>query len=233
MHRDWFGASSSVLPERFQTWQELGVFARIRQRLVKYYPKQRNVKWKWQASDSKACPAPLGGEDTGRNPTDRGKQGSKIRLLVAKRGAPLALFITGANRHDKTAAVSVIISVVVECPMREQHLCADMAYDAADFREFLVLEGITPQIKHNPRGSKNQEPETKQPGLGECTYPARRWVVERTLSWLAKRRSIRIRWSKKASNWLAFFSSPAATFFSTWRFGRNVRLSLPPTRISR
>ena len=29
-------------------------------------------------------------------------------------------------------------------------------------------------------------------------------MVERTLSWLVKRRSIRIRWSKKASNWLAF-----------------------------
>jgi hypothetical protein len=29
-------------------------------------------------------------------------------------------------------------------------------------------------------------------------------VVERTFSWLANRRSIRIRWCKKASNWLAF-----------------------------
>ncbi len=202
VHRDWFGASSSVLHERFQTWQELGVFEKIMRRLVKYYAKRRNVKWKWQAIDSKACPAPLGGEDTGRNPTDRGKRGSKIHLLVDKRGAPLAVFITGAKRHDKTAAVSVVISVVVERPEKEQHLCADMAYDATDFREFLVLEGYTPHIKHNPRGSKNPEP--SQPGFGECTYPARRWVVERTLSWLVKRRSIRTRWAKKVSNWLAF-----------------------------
>ena len=204
VHRDWFGASSSVLHERFQTWRALGVFQQIMRRLMKYYAKKRNVKWRWQAIDSKACPAPLGGEDTGRNPTDRGKQGSKIHLLVDKRGAPLAVFITGANRHDKAAAVSVIISVVVERLEKEQHLCADKAYDAADFREFLVLEGITPHIKHNPRGSEDQNPETKQPGLGECTYPARRWVVERTLSWLVKRRSIRTRWAKKASNWLAF-----------------------------
>ena len=101
--------------------------------------------------------------------------------------------------------MSVVISIVVERPDREQHLCVDKAYDAADFREFLVLEGITPHIKHNPRGSKNFEP--SHTGLGESTYPARRWVVERTLSWLAKRRSIRTRfrtrWSKKASNWLA------------------------------
>ena len=114
------------------------------------------------------------------------------------------MFITGANRHDKTAAVNVIISIVVERPKNEQHLCADKAYDAADFREFLMLEGITPHIKHNPRGSKDQNPEPSQLGLGECTYPAKRWGVERTLSWLTKRRSIRTRWSKKTSNWLAF-----------------------------
>ncbi len=29
-------------------------------------------------------------------------------------------------------------------------------------------------------------------------------VVERTLSWSVKHRSIRTRWSKKATNWLAF-----------------------------
>ena len=79
------------------------------------------------ASDRHSCPAPLGGESTGRNPSDRGKRGSKLHLLVAKRGAPLAAFISGANRHDKTVAVSLVISLVVERPEREQHLCADKA----------------------------------------------------------------------------------------------------------
>jgi putative transposase len=218
VHRDWFGASASVLHERFKTWREFGVFQRIMRKLVKYYAKRRNVKRKWQAIDRKACPAPLGGEETGRNPTDRGKQGSKIHLLVDKRGAPLAVFITGANRHDKTAALSVIVSVEVERPEREQHLCADKAYDAADFREFLVLEGITPHIKRNPRGSKDQDYQDSElchAGLGECTYPARRWVVERTLSWLVKRRSIRTRWTKKAENWLAFVQLACAHILCT------------------
>lgn len=204
VHRSWFGVSPSVLHERFQTWQQLGLFQRIMRRLVNYYARRRKVKWKWQAIDSKSCPAPLGGESTGRNPTDRGKRGSKLHLLVDKRGAPLAAFISGANRHDKTVAVGLVISLVVERPEREQHLCADKAYDAADFRDYLVLEGYTPHIKSNPRGSKNSE--IGQLGLGESGHgqPARRWVVERTLSWLAKRRSIRTRWSKRAGNWLAF-----------------------------
>ena len=42
--------------------------------------KRRKVKWKWQSLDSKSCPAPLGGEATGCNPTDRAKQGSKLHL---------------------------------------------------------------------------------------------------------------------------------------------------------
>src|SRR3712207_8006799 len=34
------------------------------------------------------------------------------------------------------------------------------------------------------------------------SYPARRWVVERTLSWLSKCRAILVRYEKKAANYL-------------------------------
>lgn len=45
---------------------------------------------------------------------------------------------------------------------------------------------------------------------GEVHYPARRWVVERTFSWLAKRRTLRTRWCKKAANWLALLQFASA-----------------------
>jgi transposase len=143
--------------------------------LAKVYGKKRRIKWRWQALDSKSCPAPLGGEGTGRNPTDRGKLGSKLHVLVDKRGAPLAVVVTAANRHDKTAAVKLIVSVIIERPQTQQHLCADKAYDAVDIREFAVLEGYTPHIKCNPRRAKHpKQPEPVVPGLGETTFPARR-----------------------------------------------------------
>lgn len=200
VHRDWFGVSASVLHERFQTWQQQGVFEKVMRQLVTYYAKRRGVKWRWQAIDSKSCAAPLGGDSTGRNPTDRGKRGSKLHLLVDKRSAPLAVHITGANQHDKNAAFDVVVAVVVDQSDKEQHLCADKAYDSADLSEFLILKGYTPHIKQISRRAKQLE-EPKQ-DLAEMNYPARRWVVERTLSWLAKRRSIRTRWSKKVANWL-------------------------------
>src|ERR1043166_2541824 len=48
---------------------------------------------------------------TGRNPTDRAKKGTKRHLLVDRRGIPLALRITGANRHDSTQAMALIDAI--------------------------------------------------------------------------------------------------------------------------
>ena len=45
--------------------------------------------------------------------------------------------------------------------------------------------------------------EEKLDASGEKTYPARRWVVERTLAWLSRCRGILIRWDKKAECYLA------------------------------
>jgi putative transposase len=89
---------------------------------------------------------------------------------------------------------------------KEQHLCADKAYDATDVREFAASEGYTAHIKANPRtGARDSDTEDlkEKEGAKEKTHPARRWVVERTISWLTKRRALRTRWSKKSENWLA------------------------------
>lgn len=205
VHKDWFGVSSSVLHERFQTWQRQGRFDQIMRIMVQFYAKKRRIKWKWQAIDSKACPAPLGGVHTGRNPTDRGKRGSKIHVRVDQRGAPLAVSITGANAHDKWSADDLIMSIVVPRPdptQVEQHLCADKGYDYADVRLFVEPERSIAHIKHRRR--RGEPPVEMCPIPGEAQFPARRWVVERTLGWLTKRRSVRVRWCKKVENWLAF-----------------------------
>lgn len=203
--REWFGVSASVLHHRFQEWEILGVFAKLMTAMVGYYAKRRRVKWKWQAIDAKSCPAPLGGEATGKNPTDRGKRGSKIHLLVDEGGAPLAITLTGANRHDSTAALDLVAAIVVYRPKRKQHICADKAYDTFEIRDFLGFQNYIPHIKINPRqaGQQTVASETAPNNL-ETRYPARRWVIERTFSWLAKRRSLRTRWCKKQANWLAF-----------------------------
>lgn len=152
--------------------------------------------------DSKHSPSPLGGQKVGKNPTDRGKLGAKINLMVDSRGAPLSVVLTGANRHDKVSAVELIVSATPKRPAhKEQHLCADKAYDAQDLREFAASAGYIAHIKKKSGGKGSDDPPEGDPP--KKIHPARRWKVERTISWLMKRRSLRTRWSKKAGNWLA------------------------------
>ena len=44
--------------------------------------------------------SPFGGEATGPHPTDRGKHGTKRRVLTEGQGIPIAVVVAGANRHD-------------------------------------------------------------------------------------------------------------------------------------
>ncbi len=76
-----------------------------------------------------------------------------------------------------------------------QHFCADKEYDYADIRSVILLFFYQDHIK--ARGEEQKE--LKTPG-----YRARRWVCERTHSWMNRFRRILIRWEKKVDNYLAF-----------------------------
>jgi len=93
------GAPSTV-HERFQHWVEAGVFQRLRMSGLLEYDERVGIDWAWQAMDGAMTKASPGGESTGRNPTNRGKHGTKRSLLTEGRGVPVGLSIDGANRHD-------------------------------------------------------------------------------------------------------------------------------------
>ena len=57
------------------------------------------MDWEWQSADCSMGKARFGGR-IGRNPTDRGKAGSKKSILVDAAGGPLNVVVTGANVHD-------------------------------------------------------------------------------------------------------------------------------------
>lgn len=200
IHKSWFGVCSTTIHARFQEWQRSGVFGRIMRAFVRYYHRHQRIGWRWQAIDSKSVPAPIALDAVGKSPVDRGKHGSKIHLLVDQRGAPLAVDVTGANRHDKQMASHLIMQVVVPRPTFQQHLCADTAYDSADLRLFLDQHHYQVHIPLNPRRLRLPPSAFSTPHL---PHSPRRWVIERTFSRLVKPRSIRTRWAKHSHNWLA------------------------------
>jgi putative transposase len=215
--KEWFDVSSSTIHERFQEWTKAGLFDDLFKIMVRFYARERKIGWHWQSVDSKMVPAPLGGKQTGKNPTDRGKSGAKIHILVDERGAPLSIHSTGANQHDKWSLDDLVIQIVVQRPNGEQHLCADKGYDYADVHQFVDEQRYQKHIKHRRR--RNEPKIDPCPIPGEAAFPARRWVVERTLGWLAKRRSIKIRWCKKPENWMAFLKLACAHILLNIIFG--------------
>ncbi|HYG85825.1 MAG TPA: transposase [Azospirillum sp.] len=56
-------------------------------------------------------PGAKGDAGTGPNPTDRGKTGTKRHLLVDRRGTPLGLVLSPANRHDSKLLAATLDAV--------------------------------------------------------------------------------------------------------------------------
>lgn len=143
--------------------------------------------------------APLGGEKTGKNPTDRAKSGVKRSLLTDGRGIPLAVTVEGANCHDKKMVEQTLHSLACERPtpsrFKVQHMCMDKGYDYPDTRALVTAHGYDVHIK-----ARGEEVRRR---LAIPRYRARRWVVERSHSWLNRFRRLLIRWEKKAANYLA------------------------------
>src|SRR5918994_1090522 len=164
----------------------MGIFEKLMKWMVEHYARESGgISWKWQAMDSKNSPTPLGGDKTGKNPTDRGKQGAKMNLLVDQRGAPLSVVLTGANRHDKISAVELIVSIALKRPaQKEQHLCAEKAYDGSEVREFASSEGgYTTHIKVNPRKKAATEWSGRSPGSSSVAACALAGPRRRRTGW--------------------------------------------------
>jgi transposase len=118
-----------------------------------------------------------GGEETGPNPTDRGKLGTKQHLIVDRRGIPLAVGLTKANAAECNMLGAMLDAIVpTRGPRgRRRHrpskLHADKAYDHVFCRAACAVRNVTPRIAR--RGVESKE------RLGRY-----RWVVERTFAWL-------------------------------------------------
>ena len=200
------GASSTV-HDRYQEWERLGFFEQLWRAGLLEYDELEGIEWEWQAIDGAMTKAPLGRGATGNNPTDRAKMGTKRSMLTDGAGIPLAVAVEGANRHDSRLLVATLEGLVVARPAREgerdsleQHLCLDAAYDSEEVRQELQASSYEPHISPAEESKRSERKRARQHPGGR----ARRWVVERTHSWLNRSRRLLVRWEKKTENYLAF-----------------------------
>jgi putative transposase len=142
----------------------------------------------------------------------------KRSLLVEADGGPLSVVVAGANVRDDKLLTATIDAIVVERPEpteeTPQHLCLDKGYDNRLSRELVQGRSYIPHIRRIG--------EEKLDEAGEKRYPARRWVVERTLGWLSKCRAILVRYEKKGANYLGLIKVACILLW----YRRQHRLSL-------
>ncbi|AJF66604.1 transposase [Streptomyces vietnamensis] len=112
-------------------------------------------------------------------------------MIVDRHGTPLAVTLTGGNRHDVTqllpllAAIRPIRGLRGRPRRKPRRLYADRGYDFDKYRRLLWKRGIKPVIAR--RGVAHGS------GLGKV-----RWVVERTFAWLHQFKRLRIRYERRA-----------------------------------
>jgi putative transposase len=190
----------STAHDRFQEWVQAGVFLKLWQAGLEQFDELRGIDWEWLSIDGAITKAPLGGEKTGPNPTDRGKSGVKRSMLTEGHGVPIGLAIDGANRHDMKLTRPTIEGIVIDrpkpTPEHPQNMCLDKGYDYDEVRNTLNAFGFTAHIR--ARGEEARAIKK------EAGFRARRWVVERVHSWMNRFRHLFVRWDKKPENYLAF-----------------------------
>lgn len=132
-------------------------------------------------------------------------------MLTEGHGIPVGLAIDGANRHDMKLARETLENIQVErpepTPQKPQGLCLDKGYDYDEVRDLAKEFQFTVHIR--ARGEEAQAIKK------EAGFKARRWVVERTHSWMNRFRRILIRWEKRADTYIAMLH--LACGLITWR----------------
>ncbi|AWN31816.1 IS5 family transposase [Streptomyces sp. NEAU-S7GS2] len=184
------GCSGGTSWRRLRGWTEAGVWPQLHQELLV----ELRVAGLLEMDDC-AIEAPTSGRSKGehvvRSPVDRARPGSKHDVIVDRHGTPLAVSLTGGNRHDVTQLIPLLDAIAPIRGLRgrprhrPKRLFADRGYDFDKYRRLLWKRGIKPLIAR--RGAVHGS------GLGRT-----RWVVERTCAWLHQCKRPRIRYERRA-----------------------------------
>ncbi|WP_435105598.1 IS5 family transposase, partial [Nocardiopsis synnemataformans] len=148
---------------RLAEWNEAGVWQELQQALLARLCGAGQPDFSRAAIDFSHVQAKRGRSHpkVGPSPVDRGRPGSEHHVITDAHGTPLAVSLTGGNRHDVTQLLPLLqaIPAVRGRPGRPQsrprRLYADRAYDYDRYRSPVRAMGVTPFIARagQPHGS--------------------------------------------------------------------------------
>ncbi len=172
--------SDTTLRARRDEWIAAGVFDRLCSEALAAFDRIVGLDVSEVCVDGSIHKAPCGGPGTGKSPVDRGKLGWKWSIATDGRGIPVGWAIGGANRHD-TALLEPTLAAVADtglvADIETIHL--DRGYAGDPTAQTCASFGID-DIVRTPK----RPPGTAR-GLPKAEPLGRRWIVERTNSWLS------------------------------------------------
>ena len=136
--------------------------------------------------------------------TKRGK-GTKLMVLSDGAGLALGVCVEAATPSEVKLLERTLDAVKVtrrrghrRRPHQPERLIADRGYDSNPLRELLVSRDIEPIIPKR----RNNRKATHQDGRRLRRYK-RRWIIERTNSWLQTFRRLVVRYERSAKTFTA------------------------------
>jgi transposase len=163
--------SATTMRRRRDEWIRLGIFDRLRLACLDAYEKMVGLDLADVAVDGCTTKAPCGGECAGRSPVDRGKGGMKRSQLSDGAGVPMATVSAPANTVDHALLGQTLDALKDFQPLpADVRVHLDAGYDYRPCREALEERGLLGEIASR--------------GIPAPIQVGKRWVVERTNSWL-------------------------------------------------
>ncbi|WP_331750591.1 IS5 family transposase [Streptomyces sp. NBC_00046] len=166
------GCSDRTIRRRVKLWAQMGISQALHRIALEAYDRMIGLGLDEISVDGCITKAPCGGEKAGRSPVDRGKQGLKRSVASDACGVPLGIVSAGANRHDSPLLGPTLAAAKEQAGAVPEavNVNLDRGYDSTKSRVLIGELGFSAEIARK--------------GVPAPIQAGKRWVVERTHSWM-------------------------------------------------
>jgi hypothetical protein len=166
------GCSDRTIRRRVKLWAKMGITRSLHRIALEAYDRMIGLDLGEISVDGCITKAPSGGEKAGRSPVDRGKQGLKRSVASDACGVPPGIVSDGANRHDSPLLGPALAAAKEQAGAMPEavNINLDRGYDSTKSPVLIAELGFTAEIARK--------------GVPAPIQAGKRWVIERTHSWM-------------------------------------------------
>jgi hypothetical protein len=166
------GCSDRTIRRRVKLWAKMGITRNLHRIALEACDRMIGLDLGEISVDGCITKAPSGGEKAGRSPVDRGKQGLKRSVASDACGVPPGIVSDGANRHDSPLLGPALAAAKEQAGAMPEavNINLDRGYDSTKSPVLIAELGFTAEIARK--------------GVPAPIQAGKRWVIERTHSWM-------------------------------------------------